>query len=42
MRELVLAAEKDSTDLGQQLLERHAPRPQGARSAQKKRKPRAR
>jgi DNA-binding transcriptional LysR family regulator len=43
MRELVLEAERDSTDLGQRLLERHAPRPQGARSSQKKKlKPRPR
>jgi DNA-binding transcriptional LysR family regulator len=43
MREIVLQAEKDSTDLGQQLLERHGTRPQDARSSQKKKlKPRVR
>jgi DNA-binding transcriptional LysR family regulator len=42
MRELVLEAEQDSTDLGQQLVERHAPQSRSARAARKKSKPRAR
>jgi hypothetical protein len=51
MRELVLEAEKESTELGQRLLERHVSRPHGTRPAQnpgattprqKKRKPRVR
>jgi DNA-binding transcriptional LysR family regulator len=42
MRELVLEAEKDATALGQRLLERHASRPPGARSAGQERKRRAR
>jgi DNA-binding transcriptional LysR family regulator len=42
MRELVLDAEKNSTDLGLRLVERHASHSRSARSARKKGKPRAR